>query len=77
MPKTKAHICTICETNEVQPERVAIGKDHCMDDECVSTWRRNRIKEKELALVFVHKQGLMWVNNDEVKKNDMKRQGGA
>ena len=77
MTQTTIHICTICEANEVHPDRVAIGKDFCMDAECVATWRRRRIEEKELALVFVHKQGLMWVDKSEVKKNDMKRQGGA
>lgn len=75
--KAVAAICTICETVEVSVERLAIGKTHCMEPECIATWRRRRIEEKDLALVFVHKQGLMWVNKDEVKKNDMRRQGGS
>jgi hypothetical protein len=68
--------CTICREPTVSDERLEIGKSHCMDPACIAEWRRRRIEGK-YALVFVHKQGLMWVPIDEVSKNDMKRQGGA
>lgn len=58
-------------------ERVEIGYLHCTEIECVGRWRRDRIEDNNLALTFVHKQGLMWTTKDEVPKNDMRRQGGS
>lgn len=68
--------CVFC--GQPNPEaRLEIGKKHCMDDECVGEWRRRRIETEDLALVFVHKQGLMWIKREDVPKNDIKRQGGS
>lgn len=58
-------------------ERVEIGRTHCMEADCVGEYRRRRNEEEDLVLVFVHKQGLMWIKREDVKKNDMRRQGGA
>lgn len=60
----------------VAAERREIGYNHCMSIDCIAEWRRRKLELADLVLVFVHKQGLMWVKRDDVKKNDMKRQGG-
>ena len=72
---SQAIACRFCGGPN-SPERVEIGKDHCMDIECVARWRRDRIEEKNLALVFVHKQGMAWIDKGDVPKNDLKRAGG-
>jgi hypothetical protein len=67
--------CPFCGA-EVAQARVDIGKTHCTAIDCVGEWRRRRIEEKDLALVFVHKQGMQWIQRDDVPKNDMRRAGG-
>lgn len=73
----KGHVpCCFCG-NPNPKKRVKINKKHCTNVDCVGEWRRRRLEAEELVLVFVHKQGLMWVKKSEVKKNDMRRQGGS
>jgi len=57
--------CTICGGPN-SPEREEIGYTHCTSPSCIGTWRNRRIAEKGLILVNPHKQGLTWVEKDNV-----------
>lgn len=64
--------CRFCG-GPVDPERVAAGYTHCMNNQCLAYYHGEF--RQRMALVLVPKQGFTFVPRDEVKNQSGRASG--
>lgn len=68
--------CCYCGGPNMAARVTELGYLHCPAPSCVAAWRRGKVADSGLALVFMHKQGLQWIKREQVPDNDLRRSGG-